>query len=183
MLLKSNQVKIGFKAKKFKLININDKFLKFNDIKKEKGTIIAFICNHCPYVIDLIDRLVSDFNELNKLKFGTVAIMSNDVISYPQDSFENMKKFAFKNKFNFPYLYDEKQSVARSYKAVCTPDFFAFNKDDSLFYRGRLDNIRYKEKVINRKSDLINACSKYLNDNITIKEQENSMGCSIKWKK
>ena len=109
--------------------------------------------------------------------------MSNDVISYPQDSFENMKKFAFKNKFNFPYLYDEKQSVARSYKAVCTPDFFAFNKDDSLFYRGRLDNIRYKEKVINRKSDLINACSKYLNDNITIKEQENSMGCSIKWKK
>ena len=158
--------------------------LNYNNIKGKKGVVLAFICNHCPYVKDIISRIIKDFTYLKKLDVGVAAIMPNDTVNYPEDSFINMQKFAIAHKFNFPYLIDETQKVAREYRAVCTPDFFCFNKEDKLFYRGRLDNLKYMEKnQSNRKPELVIAFEEMIRNENIVDNQINSMGCSIKWKK
>ena len=182
MLLSSKKIIHGFKAQEFNLINIDNNMISIDQVLAKNGLVVAFICNHCPYVKDLISRLVKDFEYLLNIEVGVVTIMPNDTDNYPEDSFESMKSFAKKNKFSFPYLIDKDQSVAKAYKAVCTPDFFCFDKNKYLFYRGRLDNLKYKEKQDIRETSLLNAVREKLYNNNYIENQISSMGCSIKWK-
>src|SRR5262249_15442769 len=126
----------------FALRGVDDKTYRLADVRGAKGTLVAFICNHCPYVKAVIGRLVEEANALKAVGIGAVAIMPNDTKAYPADSFENMKAFAHQHGFGFPYVIDETQEVARAYGAVCTPDFFGFNAKDELQYRGRLDASR-----------------------------------------
>ena len=182
MLLNSDKTNLGWKAKDFKLLSTNGDFKSLDDIFLQNGMVIAFICNHCPYVKDIIGRVVKDFTFLNKLKVGTVAIMPNDTNKYPEDSFDNMKLFSLNNKFSFPYLLDRNQTVAKDYQAICTPDFFCFNEEKRLFYRGRLDNIKYQENKTKRLPELLNAFKKMINIKKIEENQHNSIGCSIKWK-
>ena len=123
---------LNIKAPDFNLISVDEKYYSLGDLSGKNGTVIAFICNHCPYVVKIINRLVFEANELNKLNVSTIAIMSNDTSSYPEDSYENMKIFAKKHNFNFPYLYDNSQKIAKKYGAICTPDFFGFNRFNIL---------------------------------------------------
>lgn len=146
------------------------------------GLLVAFICNHCPYVVAVIDRIVRDAEALKQQGIGFVAISSNDVEVYAQDSFENMKSFAAENAFAFPYLYDETQEVARKYDAVCTPDFFGFNKDMELQYRGRLDASRRETGAEDLRRDLYEAMKQISETGNGPADQIASMGCSIKWK-
>ena len=170
-------------APSFSLINIDNNIVTLDDIKGKNGTVIVFICNHCPYVKAIAKRLKTDSDELKLSSINTVAIMSNDVINYPEDSFENMKIFSKKFNFNFPYLFDETQEVAKKYNAVCTPDFFGFDKNLKLKYRGRIDSAIMKSDQDNEiKRDLFNAMLKIKNEGIGPSEQINSIGCSIKWK-
>ena len=167
----------------FKLLDVSGKLISLNDISNNNGIVLAFICNHCPYVKDIISRMVNDFNILQSLDVGVAAIMPNDTEQYPKDSYEKMKEFSLNNKFSFPYLYDKDQSVAKTYQAVCTPDFFGFNKSNKLFYRGRLDNIKFQEKNKDREPNLINAFKQMLKNNSIVENQISSIGCSIKWKR
>lgn len=146
------------------------------------GLVVAFICNHCPYVVAVIKRIVRDANDLREKGIGFVAISSNDVEAYPQDSFPLMKAFGEENNFPFPYLYDEDQSVAKQYDAVCTPDFFGFNKDMELQYRGRLDASRKETGPADLRRDLFEAMSQVAETGKGPEDQIASMGCSIKWK-
>ncbi|MBT68278.1 MAG: thioredoxin family protein [Thiotrichales bacterium] len=139
-----------------------------------------FICNHCPYVKSIINRIIRDTSELKRLGVNSVGIMSNDPNDYEEDSFENMKKIASDLNFPFPYLIDETQEVARSYGAVCTPDFFGYNNNLGLQYRGRLDESR-KESVTDAKRELFEAMSTIANTGKGPVDQIPSMGCSIKW--
>ena len=132
----------GKKAIPFELKSTEGKILKLDEIKGENGTLIMFICNHCPYVKAVTKDIVKDCNELKKIGINSIAICSNDAINYPEDSFENMIKFSKENNFNFPYLTDETQEVAKKYDAVCTPDFFGYNKDLELQYRGRVRELK-----------------------------------------
>ena len=154
-----------------------------NKIKGPKGTLVCFICNHCPYVKEIIFDLVRETNELKQYGISSVAIMSNDVNVYKEDSFENMVLFSAKNKFAIPYLYDETQKVAKIYGAECTPDFFGFNKDLQLHYRGRIHSLDLNNKKKIVKRDLYEAMNLIVNTNKGPNEQFNSFGCSIKWKK
>jgi len=171
-----------WKAPNFNLLSVDNKYYSFDKIKGEKGTVIAFICNHCPFVIKIIERFVFESIELKKIGITTCAIMSNDVKEYPQDSFDNMKKFAKKYKFNFQYLFDEHQFVAKNYKAVCTPDIYGFNKLDNLQYRGRIDSGGMSSNNKNIKRDLFYAMEIIAKTNNGPLKQINSFGCSIKWK-
>ena len=174
---------LDMKAPYFDLKNIDENIISLDDAKGINGTVIVFICNHCPYVKAIANRLKNESENLLEHSINTIAIMSNDYIKYPEDSFENMKIFAEKYKFNFPYLLDETQEIAKNYKAVCTPDFFGFDKNLNLKYRGRIDSatINYdKNKLIIR--DLYNAMLKIKDEGIGPEEQFNSIGCSIKWK-
>ena len=171
----------GTKAIPFSLEGIDKKTYNLEEIKGKNGTLVIFICNHCPYVKGVIDRLVKDIIDLQQKEIGCVAIMSNDVENYPEDSFENMKKFSKENNFTFPYLYDETQEVAKAYGAVCTPDFFGYNKDLELQYRGRLDNAGISGEPLKEK-ELLNAFHQIIKTGKGPKEQKSSMGCSIKWK-
>ena len=142
-LTKTPVCKFGKKAEDFKLKSINNKVISLNDIKGEKATLIMFICNHCPYVKAIIKDLAKDCNELKKNGINSVAIMSNDTKNYPEDSFENMIKFADNNNFGeINYLFDETQKIAKKYGAVCTPDFFGYNEDLKLQYRGRFRELK-----------------------------------------
>ena len=132
--------KLGWLAPNFNLLDISDNYVSLDKLKGDNGTVIAFICNHCPYVIAIAERLSFEAKELKKLSINMIAIMSNDVEQYPEDSFDNMKLFAKKYDFEFSYLYDETQEVAKSYGAVCTPDIFGFNSSLELMYRGRIDS-------------------------------------------
>ena len=132
----------GWKAPPFILPATDGKTYSLEALRGKNGTLVMFICNHCPYVKAVIDRIVRDCEELRGLGIGAVAISSNDVVHYPEDSFANMRRFAEAHRFGFPYLYDESQDVARAYDAACTPDFFGFNADLELQYRGRLDASR-----------------------------------------
>ena len=171
----------GTKAISFSLNGVDENIYNLDQIKGKNGTLIMFICNHCPYVKGVIDRLVLDTINLQKKGIGCVAIMSNDVENYPEDSFENMKKFSKENSFTFPYLYDETQKTAKEYGAVCTPDFFGYNKNLELQYRGRLDNAGISGKALKDK-ELLNAFHQIIKTGNGPEEQKPSMGCSIKWK-
>lgn len=146
------------------------------------GLVVVFICNHCPYVKAVIDRIVRDAQDLADLGIGFVAINANDASAYPDDSFENMKLFAQMHGFPFPYLHDEAQTVARSWDAVCTPDFFGFNRDRELQYRGRLDASRKAAGPEDARRDLYEAMKLIAETGKGPQEQVASMGCSIKWK-
>ena len=170
-------------AHPFKLLNINDQLVSLDESKGKNGTVIAFICNHCPYVKAIAGRLKKEADELYAHSINTIAIMSNDVENYPEDSFENMKVFAKKFEFNFPYLYDETQNVAKNYGAVCTPDFFGFDKNLKLKYRGRIDSgVMNTQSTTDIKRELFEAMIKIKDNGIAPDEQINSIGCSIKWK-
>lgn len=169
-------------APDFTLKNIDGNMLSYSDISGEKATVIAFICNHCPYVHAIIDRLVADAQTLQSKGVGFAAIMSNDTVNYPQDSFPNMQIFAQENGFTFPYLLDETQEIAKAYDAVCTPDIFGFNKDKELQYRGRLDSAGANAADESTIKELVNAMNEIAETGKTSAEQFSSMGCSIKWK-
>ena len=172
----------GWKASNFNLKSVDDEYYSLNDLIGNNGTVIVFICNHCPYVISIADRLSYEARELKKLQINFIGIMSNDVKSYPEDSFENMKKFSNQYNFKFPYLYDETQEIAKNYKAVCTPDFFGFNKNLELQYRGRIDSGVIKDNNVEITRELYLAMKMISESNIGPKKQFNSFGCSIKWK-
>ncbi len=164
----------------FKLTGVDGKQHDLNSLQGPNGLLIMFICNHCPYVKSIINRIIRDASELYKLGINSVGIMSNDPNEYEEDSFENMKKIASDLNFPFPYLIDETQEVARSYGAVCTPDFFGYNKNLGLQYRGRLDESR-KESVTDAKRELFEAMRAIAETGKGPVNQIPSMGCSIKW--
>lgn len=153
-----------------------------DDLKGANGLVLAFICNHCPYVLAVIDRIIRDARDLSELGVGFAAICSNDATTHPADSFENMKKMAEDKGFPFPYLHDEDQSVARAYDAACTPDFFGFNGDLKLQYRGRLDASRAQTGPDDLRRDLYEAMKQVAETGRGPDDQIASMGCSIKWK-
>ena len=165
----------------FSLPGTDGKIWTLDDCKGEKGLLVMFICNHCPYVKAVIERIVRDTRELDDYGIGSVAIMSNDTVGYPDDSFEKMKEFANQHQFNFPYLLDETQAIAKAYGAVCTPDFFGYNRNSQLQYRGRLDESR-KESVAGAKRELFDAMKQISQTGHGPKHQIASIGCSIKWR-
>ena len=171
----------GWKAEPFSLPDTEGTVHDMQGAMGEKGLLVAFICNHCPYVKAIIDRLVVDARSLQEQGFGVLAIMSNDYVKYPDDSPEKMKAFAAEHGFTFPYLLDEDQSVARAYGAVCTPDFFGFNSDGELQYRGRIDDARMGDASI-RTPELVNAMRLIAKTGRGPEQQTPSMGCSIKWR-
>jgi peroxiredoxin len=171
----------GWKAVDFSLTGIDGAVHTLAGTAGPKGTLIMFICNHCPYVRGVIHRIVDDCRQLQAEGIGVAAIMSNDAEAYPADSFENMKAFAAENGFTFPYLIDETQEIARAYDAVCTPDFFGFNADLALQYRGRLDASR-TEAVPDAPRELLEAMRQVARTGKGPEQQTASMGCSIKWR-
>lgn len=171
----------GWKAPAFTLPAIDGKIYSLDGLKGRNGTLIAFICNHCPYVIAVIGRLVRDAKDLAPLGVNTIAINSNDATQYPEDNFAGMQAFARQHSFPFHYLHDEQQAVARAYGAVCTPDFFGFNAGLELQYRGRLDASR-KDLAPDARRDLHEAMRQVAETGRGPADQIASMGCSIKWK-
>tara|TARA_B100000482_G_scaffold101684_1_gene73226 strand:+ start:1108 stop:1659 length:552 start_codon:yes stop_codon:yes gene_type:complete len=178
----SNMVNLGELAPSFKLLNtINNETVISDNYFNKKGTIIMFICNHCPFVIHVLDEIVSITKKYDK-EISFIAISSNDIVNYPEDSPELMKKLAEEKKFNFPYLYDETQEVAKKYDAACTPDFFIYNSDKQLVYRGQLDNSRPGNDVPVTGHDLRKAIDSLIKGEEIDKNQKPSIGCNIKWK-
>ena len=181
-LTKTPVCDFGKKAEDFKLKSINNKVVTLNDIKGEKATLIMFICNHCPYVKAIIKDLAKDCTELRNDGISSVAIMSNDTKNYPEDSFDNMIKFADNNNFGSTnYLFDETQEIAKKYGAVCTPDFFGYNKNLELQYRGRFRELKDLKPINNGDSDLKIAMKMVAKTQKGPDEQIPSMGCNIKW--
>ena len=181
-LTKTPVCDFGKKAENFKLKSINNKVITLNDIKGEKATLIMFICNHCPYVKAIIKDLAKDCNELRNDGISSVAIMSNDTKNYPEDSFDNMMKFAEINNFrNINYLFDETQEIAKKYGAVCTPDFFGYNRNLELQYRGRFRELKDLKPINNGDSDLKIAMKMVAQTQKGPDKQIPSMGCNIKW--
>jgi len=180
-LTKTPVCNFGEKAKNFNLLSTENNRISLNDIKGENGTLIMFICNHCPYVKAIIKDLVEDAKYINKLGIKSVAIMSNDTKSYPEDSFDNMIDFSKVNDFSFPYLIDETQEVAQKFNAVCTPDFFGYNKNNELQYRGRIRELKNLKPVRDNISDLRMAMELIASSGLGPRNQIPSMGCNIKW--
>ena len=172
----------GWKAPAFTLPGVDGKTHSLDALRGPNGTLVMFICNHCPYVKAVIDRIVRDCDELRSLGINAVAISSNDAAHYPDDSFDNMKRFAAAHRFTFPYLYDESQDIARAYGAACTPDFFGFNGKLELQYRGRLDESRKEAAPADVRRDLFEAMQQIAETGQGPREQISSIGCSIKWK-
>ena len=170
----------GWKAPDFSLPATDGKTYSYADIAGKNGTLIIFICNHCPYVLAILDRLKRDAADL--LDIGVAAICSNDATTHPDDSFENMAKMAKREGFPFPYLHDESQAVAKAYDAVCTPDFFGFDAQGGLQYRGRLDASGKKPAGSDTRRDLYLAMAQIAETGNAPRDQVPSMGCSIKWK-
>ena len=166
---------------KFKLKNIDDTLIDQEMIRGKNGTLVFFICNHCPYVKAITKKLVYTVDQITKLGIRSVGIMPNDTIKYPEDNFENMKIFFNNNELNFPYLIDQDQSIARSFGAVCTPDFFGYNSKNELQYRGRIAEMKNLE-FVNDKNDLLDAMIQISKSQNGPKNQFASAGCSIKWK-
>ena len=166
----------------FSLMCTNEEIWTLDKIKGERGLLIFFICNHCPFVKAILPKLVRVTNTLIDHGINSVGIMSNDVNDYPEDSFENMGKVAIKNKFSFPYLYDETQETAKQYGAVCTPDFFGYNASLELQYRGRLDATRMAITSDDLEPELLNAMIEVAQTGQGPAIQNPSVGCSIKWK-
>ncbi len=172
----------GWKAPDFRLPATDGRTYALGDIRGEKGTLVMFICNHCPYVKAVVDRMVRDAGELQALGIGVAAICANDAESYPDDSFGNMVRFAEEHGFTFPYLHDESQEVARAYQAACTPDFFGFDADLGLQYRGRLDSSGRQPAGPEARRELYEAMAQVARTGRGPRQQTPSMGCSIKWK-
>ncbi|WP_415304460.1 thioredoxin family protein [Candidatus Pelagibacter sp. Uisw_090] len=181
MPLKTPICDFGQAAKSFELKSTNNEIIKLNDIKGTNGTLVMFICNHCPYVKAVIKDIVEDCKNLKELGITAVAICSNDTINYPEDSFENMIEFARKHQFNFPYLLDETQNIAKSYNAVCTPDFFGYNNNLELQYRGRIRELDNLKPVKVDDSDLFIAMKQIAETSKGPETQIPSAGCAIKW--
>ena len=180
-LTKTPICNFGEKAKDFNLKSINNNQVTLENVRGKNGTLIMFICNHCPYVKAIIKDLVNDVKFLENLGIKSVGIMSNDVKNYPDDSFENMISFSKSHGFSFPYLIDEKQVVAKDYGAVCTPDFFGYNKNLELQYRGRIRELKDLKPVRTGDSDLKKAMKLVAETENGPKNQIPSMGCNIKW--
>lgn len=170
----------GWKAQNFSLQSTSNEIVELNKARGQNGTLIMFICNHCPYVVSALDEIIFEAKELIKNDIAVIAISSNDVSTHPDDSFENMQALSVDKKLPFPYLYDETQEVAKTYEAACTPDFFGFNSELSLQYRGRLNNKRESPNEIRR--ELYSAMIEIAKTGKGPREQIPSMGCSIKWK-
>lgn len=171
----------GWKAREFNLLGIDGQRYTLQNSRGVNGLLIMFICNHCPYVKSIRDRIVRDTLELKQYGINSIAIMSNDPVEHEEDSFANMKIVAKKYAYPFPYVWDETQQIAKDYDAVCTPDFFGFNAKLELQYRGRLDASR-KEAVTHAPRDLFEAMRQVAQTGAGPTEQIASMGCSIKWK-
>jgi peroxiredoxin len=182
MAITADQVTFDTPAPEFRLPATDGKTYRLDDLAGAKGTVVVFICNHCPYVKAIIDRMVADARVLMSEGIGFVAICSNDAASHPEDSFENMKHFAKAHGFSFPYLHDETQAVARAYGAVCTPDFFGYNADRKLKYRGRLDEGRKTPPPAGAPRELVEAMRAIARTGVALADQNPSLGCSIKWK-
>ena len=181
MEVESDERAIGWIATYFKLPAVDGSIYKLNQLTGKSGTLIMFICNHCPYVLSVVDRIVDEAAKLKELGIGVVAICSNDARDYPEDSFSNMRLFANRHGLNFPYLHDEDQEVAESYMAVCTPDFFGFNANLELQYRGRLDSSGRSATTPSTRRELYLAMQKIAETGVGPSEQIPSIGCSIKW--
>lgn len=172
----------GWKAPGFTLPSTDGRILILSDVSGPNGTLIMFICNHCPFVLAVLDRMIRDAGDLAPLGVGVAAICSNDATTHPDDSFDNMARMAEQHGFPFPYLHDEDQTVARAYGAVCTPDFFGFNGSGELQYRGRLDASRGSAGPTDLRRDLFDAMREVAETGQGPREQVPSMGCSIKWR-
>jgi peroxiredoxin len=172
----------GWKAPDFSLPGVDGKTYTLADVAGPKGTLVMFICNHCPYVKAVQERLVRDAKELQALGIGVIAINSNDAEAYPDDDFEHMKQVAAEKGYPFPYVHDATQQVAKAYGAVCTPDFFGLDADGGLQYRGRLDASRKETAPADAKRELVEAMKQVAETGHGPAEQTPSMGCSIKWR-
>lgn len=172
----------GWKACDFQLRGTDGGTYSLADVRGANGTLVMFICNHCPYVQAVIARIVRDVRDLQRMGVGAIAIMPNDVAQYPEDSFDNMVKFAAEHGFTFPYVIDPTQGVARAYGAVCTPDFFGFDRDLGLQYRGRLDASRKEAAPPSARRELFEAMAAVARAGKGPADQIASIGCSIKWK-
>ena len=181
VLTKTPICNFGEKPHSFSLKGVDGKIYKLEDCLGKNGTIIMFICNHCPYVKAIIKNIVEDTNKLKDLKIKAIAIMSNDTINYPEDSFERMKEFSRINNFNFPYVIDTTQEIAKKYGAVCTPDFFGYNNNQELQYRGRMRELKELQPVNSGESDLYKAMKQISETGKGPEKQIPSMGCNIKW--
>ena len=173
---------LGFAAPAFTLRDVDGRTKSLAELAGPNGTLVAFICNHCPYVKAIVDRIVRDAGDLAKLGVNTVAICSNDGEHYPEDDFPSMQRFAQQHGFTFPYLHDETQAVGRAYAAVCTPDFFGFDQDLKLRYRGRLDSSGRHGGAPDARRELYLAMQQVAETGQAPAEQIPSMGCSIKWR-
>ena len=182
MPIKTPICDFGQKAHNFELKSTDSKILTLNDVKGENGTLIMFICNHCPYVKAVTKDIVEDCKKLKDIGINSVAICANDAENYPEDSFDNMIEFAKKNQFSFPYLNDETQEIAKTYEAVCTPDFFGYNKNLELQYRGRLRELKNFVPINNGESDLFKSMKQVAETGNGPQDQIPSAGCGIKWK-
>jgi len=182
-LTETTNIPLGFIAPSFELLNpLTNKKEKLNDLKSNEATVIVFMCNHCPYVIHVLNQLVEISNEYKQKNVNFIGINSNDIISYPEDSPENMKKLVKDYNIKFPYLFDENQEVAKAYNAACTPDFNVFDKNMKCVYRGQMDSSRPgNNKVIDGK-DLRRVIDEVLNNKPISQNQIPSIGCNIKWK-
>ncbi len=182
-LTPSTMLSLGTNAPDFTLPNaVTKKPVSLRDVRGGKGTVVMFICNHCPFVKHVNEEMVRLCNDYRVTGFGFVAISSNDVDKYPQDSPFEMWKTAQKESYPFPYLYDETQEVAKAYDAACTPDFYLFDANLKLVYRGQLDNSRPGNGIPVNGRDLREALDNILNNNPQRKDQKPSIGCNIKWK-
>lgn len=180
----SNMLALDTTAPDFFLSDTNgNEWKSFNDVKGNHGTVVMFICNHCPFVLHVIEEVIRVANDYRVQGIGFAAISSNDAINYPEDAPDKMTEFAFNNKFNFPYLYDESQETAKGYNAACTPDFYLFNAQNKLVYRGQLDDSRPQNGIPTNANDLRNAIDAILYNRSLNSVQKPSIGCNIKWKK
>lgn len=180
----SNMLPLGTKAPQFTLTDVTtNEPVSLNDIRGKHGTVVMFLCNHCPFVKHVNEEIVRLSNDYRVQGFGFVGISSNDVENYPQDSPEEMAKVAEKEDYGFPYLYDETQEVAKAYDAACTPDFYVFDSELKLVYRGQLDNSRPGNSIQVTGRDLREALDAILSNSPQRKDQKPSIGCNIKWKK
>jgi len=172
----------GWKAPAFSLPGTDGQTHSFDSVAGQNGTLVMFICNHCPFVLAILDKMIRDAHDLQDLGVGVAAICSNDAAAYPDDSFENMARMATAKAFPFPYLQDETQAVARTYDAICTPDFFGFDARGGLQYRGRLDATRMSPGPDDTPRELFDAMAQVAKTGKGPEAQTPSIGCSIKWK-
>ena len=179
----SNMIPLGTIAPEFYLKDTNsNNVYSFEDLKGSKGTLVIFMCNHCPFVIHVINEIVMIANDYRVQGIGIIAISSNDIVKYPEDSPELMADFALQHKIDFPYLFDETQETAKAYEAACTPDFYLFDNQNKLFYRGQLDDSRPGNGIPLSGTDLRNAIDALIYNRILNEIQKPSIGCNIKWK-